>query len=620
MFFLLKKLLVLQLNLTYYKFVNCFIIMKKTTFQFLSFLVAAGLIVSSCGSDMLKRIKEVSYKVTPKPLEMHGGRVPVLVSVSFPANFFAKNATIVLTPKLVYNGGETAVTPVGTIQGEEVLENNPIKVPFEKGGTFVVVKDTIPYTDAMRVSKLVMSGKIYIGNTPYDLPDSVLADGIVTTPNLVKEGCATDGSGVDNDLDDIRKRMGNTSTVSLPPVSDVTESAKVLFDLQRTEVKASETKKDEVKNLIEKVKVASTDPTKTFKGIKIASYASPEGTEEINRGLVNGRGKSSQEYLKKEFEKAKLPNVKDASFITLETTPDEDWDGFRNVTQNSSLKDKDLILRVLSMYNDPVVREREIKNMSAAYTTLKSDILPQLRRSEIRVVYSPKQKSDAEIRQAAMSNPSSLKQEELKYAAQTETDLAKRAQIWKSYTSLYPDDWEGFNNLGICYVEQKNFNDAKTAFEKASSRNENGKVLNNLGIVYFLLNQKDNAQRSFEKAKTKGEPANYYLGVLYFEKGRYADASSIWGNITSFNNALAKIVTGDNNGAMRIIDDLLKTKQHSAIYYLKAVAAARTKQDRVVLDNLKTATEKDSRWKEYAKKDIEFVKYFNNEEFKRYTN
>ncbi|KAA6306842.1 hypothetical protein EZS27_041494, partial [termite gut metagenome] len=56
---------------------------------------------------------------------------------------------------------------------------------------------------------------------------------------------------------------------------------------------------------------------------------------------------------------------------------------FQELVSKSNIQDKELFLRVLSMYSDPEQREREIKNISSVYKTLADEILPQLRRSRL---------------------------------------------------------------------------------------------------------------------------------------------------------------------------------------------------------------------------------------------
>ncbi|MCW3779849.1 hypothetical protein, partial [Levilactobacillus namurensis] len=75
----------------------------------------------------------------------------------------------------------------------------------------------------------------------------------------------------------------------------------------------------------------------------------------------------------------------------------QDWDGFQRLVQASNLQDKDVILRVLSMYQDPQEREAQIRNMSAAFRELADGILPELRRSRLIINYETIGRSDEQI-------------------------------------------------------------------------------------------------------------------------------------------------------------------------------------------------------------------------------
>ena len=113
----------------------------------------------------------------------------------------------------------------------------------------------------------------------------------------------------------------------------------------------------------------------------------------------------------------KITEAEAEGFLSMMTTP-EDWEGFKALMEKSNIQDKELILRVLSMYSDPVVREKEIKNISQLIKKLQMKYLPQLRRSVMSVDVDVVGKSDEELlKTLAMSDPKSLNLEEILYAA-----------------------------------------------------------------------------------------------------------------------------------------------------------------------------------------------------------
>ncbi len=590
--------------------------MRKSTFSYLVVLLAATLFMASCQSlkKMLDRANEVKYTVTPKVLEMHGERVAVTINGTFPAKFFIKKATLVITPTLKTDDGSKEKTYKSyTLQGESVQDNNKV-IPFEAGGSFSFT-DTIAYEEIYRMSDLELRIKASAGGTSANMASIKVADGIITTPRLAQYALAVDNANLDGTGYNAASKLGKlkTATVTVDAVQTISQDATIFFDLQQANVKKGETDKEQVKKLVESIKTLSVDAEKKFSGVKISSYASPDGPEKMNADLVKSRGKNANDYLTKELKKQKVEAIKTANFITAQTTPNEDWEGFQKQTQASSMKDKDLVLRVLSMYSDPIVREKEIKNIAQAYTDLKKQVLPQLRRSEIKISYETKQKTDAEMVSLASSNPDQLKMKELFHAAEV-ADQSKKIEIYKTYTSKYPNEWNGFNNLGVEYAKQNNLADAKALFEKAKALDpQNAMVLSNLGITCYAKGDTKEAEPYLAQAKT--EEANNILGFIKLKEGKYREALVAYGATPSYGKALAQTLSGDNASAISTLKSVGE-KNVGWFAYLKAVTAAKAGQDDECFKSLKAAVKIDATLKDYAKKDMEFGKYMENDTFK----
>ena len=389
--------------------------MKRIIYVFLIVLSAVAL--SSCAgiNKMKKDAADVSYQVKPSPLEEHGGKVAVTVKGVFPEKYFNKKAILTVTPELVYKDGETAFDPV-VLQGEKVQENN--KVINYSGGNFNY-SGVIDYKDAMRKSELMLRATATLKSKTVDFDPLKLADGVIATPTLVKK---------------------MPHPVILPDnyqrIVPETKEADIKFVINRYNIRNSQLKKEDVTNLLNFVKEVAQAPNLEFTGSEIHGYASPDGPLDFNDKLSKKRAGVVDKYMGKKFKKAKV--VEDVSKIQEHSTA-EDWEGFKQLVQASDLKDKDLILRVLSMYSDPDVREKEIKNMAEAYNELKTGILPELRRSVIRVNVNKIGFSDEEIVKYMDSNPDTLGIEAMLHAATLTDDPA---------TQLNSTEPSGRSNFG----------------------------------------------------------------------------------------------------------------------------------------------------------------------------
>ena len=560
-----------------------------------SFLIAA-LFLSSCGGldKMKEEASNLQYSVTPKVLEMHAGKVKYEIKGDIPAEWFNKKAIVELTPAFKYEGGEE-VLESKTFQGESVEANNKV-IPFETGGP-VEFAGEFEYTEAMRVGELEMRGLATIKDKSLDLVSYKLADGIISTPLLVM---------VDP--------MPIAAKDNFQRVISETKEADIHYVIQRSEVRKSELKSEDIADLEAFVKTANDEVNKEFKGIEISAYASPDGPEKLNEKLSEQRKKTADKYLEKVIGKTKISKEDAETLYSLKSTA-EDWEGFKSLVEASTIEDKDLILRVLSMYSDPVVREKEIKNISATYKVLADDILPQLRRSDITVKVDRIGYSDEEIIDLVTNNPDTLNVEELLYGANLIEGYEAKAAVYKKTTEKYPECYRAFNNLGYVNILMGNLADAKVALEKANELKEGDAIItNNLGVIALMEGDKETAQKHFLNATDAGNSVDYNMGIIKIMDGEYEAAVNYFQNHKSFNTALAMLLAGKNDTANKTID--VVEKESPMNYYLKAVINARIGNEAAVLENLKTAIEKDAELIQMAKTDLEFRNYFENEAFK----
>ncbi len=569
--------------------------MKKIKRNYLTSVVVAAFLLSSCGglNKMVDKSSDVSYQVQPNPLEMHAGQVEVTIDTKFPEKYFNKKAVVVATPVLKYEGGQTEFEAT-TLQGEKVEANNKV-ISYDGGGYSYTGK--IPYTDEMLRSGLYVEMSAQIKEkTPIEIPGIKIADGVIATPALVAVNPKTILAG------DKFQRI-------IPESLD----ADIHYVINKSNVRDSELKSEDIVSLQDKIKEASQAEKKEFKGANISAYASPDGPYDLNEGLAEDRQESAQRYMKRILKKAKVSDADAEGFMSLASTA-EDWEGFKKLMEESDIQDKELILRVLSMYSDPVVREKEIKNIAAAFKEIAEKVLPKLRRSMLNVNIDKIGYSDEEIAELAKTNPDTLNLEEILYAATLTEDLEEKLAIYQKAAENFPECFRAINNVGHVYVKLGKVAEAKEAFVAAKELKENDVIKNNLGAIALLEGDLAKAEELFTSAMGAGDVVNYNLGIIKIKQADYDAAVNYFGNEPSFNAALAQLLSGDTEKSLTTLNQLGDV-DCPMVYYLKAVASARSDREEGVLNNLRTAVGKKSELKEHAKKDLEFAKYSENEAF-----
>jgi tetratricopeptide (TPR) repeat protein len=564
-------------------------------FLFLTSVVALGLIMGSCNDlkKMAANADDINYSVNPKVLEVHNGQVAVNITGNFPEKYFRKKVSATLTPTLVWEGGEKALTPI-YVEGEKVHGNAQV-IKYKPGGAFSY-NDKFDYSPEMRRSKLVLKITAVKGTKEAEFDPEDIAEGIVATPELVKMTGGKSSNAASNFKKD----------------NAASKIAAINYDKNKAEIKSSETKKEEITEMQKYIKDSKDNDRIRFDGVELKSYASPEGTQDINKKVSNDRSNSATKFVKNEL---KGVNGADGSNFFKTLVTEEDWEGFKTAVQNSNLADKDMIIRVINMNSDPDKREEEIRNMKNTFDELEKEVLPSLRRSEIVINITEIGKTDEEIEKVYKEDPSKLSFTEIMHYGEITEDAAKRVEIFTKATELYPDEWSAYNNLGAALYETKDYQAAKVALEKAKSKsNGNATVLNNMGNV--ALSEGNVAEAESNYASATGVPeASAGQGVIAIKKAQYANASNFYGDDCSFNAGLAKVLNKENDAALKALDCGAE-KEDAMNYYLKAVVCARKTDNEGVFNNLRTACQKDSSLKDFAAKDVEFINLFENETFK----
>ena len=548
-------------------------------------LIAAVALLASCNKT-LPEPDQIS--VNPNPLVKVGDKVDAQITGTFPEKKFAKKGVLVVTPVLKYQGQESVGESV-TYVGEKAKENGKT-VNYREGGRYSQ-SCSFDYVPGMHKSELYLRFEARVGKKVIEIPDLKIADGVIATAELAQ--------AKDN-------KTAATPDKFQRVIQELTE-ADIKFLIQSANLRASETKSDAVKALQAAIKDANDAERKEINKIEVAGYASPDGGMDLNEKLAQNRQKVAQDFLKKDMKKNKV-NKEIESNITA-----EDWAGFQAAMENSNLQDKELVLRVLSMYSDPEEREAQIKNLSAVYKNIAEEILPALRRSRLILTTDLIGKSDDEIRELAKNDPAQLSVEELLYAATLTNDNGEKMAIYNKAAELY-NDYRAWNGMGQLYFEAGNIAEARRCYAKALAIQPNDPDVNyNAGIAAMADGDLAKAEEYFGKAAgTKGD-LDAALGTLYTQKGDYAAAKKAYGSKATNNAAVQQILNEEYAAASATLNNVKEPNATTA--YLKAVVGARTNDKDAVYANLKSAIAQDAALKARAAEDIEFAKFAEDAEF-----
>lgn len=558
--------------------------MKKICFPLLLTLLA---VLSSCSSKM-GALSSDYFTVTPQVLEAVGGKVPATISGRFPEKYFNKKAIVEVTPVLRWNGGEAKGQP-STFQGEKVQGNNQT-IAYKTGGNYTM-RTSFDYVPEMAKSELYLDFVARIGNKVVNIPSVKVADGVIATSELVNQT-----------VESANVALGQDAFQRI--IKDKREE-QIMFLIQQANIRSDQM--GAANNFTNEVKDVNDAANKQIESIEVSAYASPDGALSLNQGLAEKRQDNTASLVSKNLKKQDIDTGIDTKYTA------EDWDGFQELVSKSNIQDKDLILRVLSMYSDPEQREQEIKNISSVYKNLADDILPQLRRSRLTLNYQIIGKSDAEITALAKNNPRQLNLEELLYAATLTNNAAEKEDIYTKATMQFPNDYRAYNNLGKLAYEAGDMDKAESLFKQAAQlKNDAPEVNNNLALVSLAKGNKADAEAYLGKAAGAKE-LNETMGNLYIAQGQYDRAVASFGDAKTNSAALAQILSKDYNKAKTTLDGVENPDAYTD--YLKAVLGARTNNTSMVTSNLQSAIQKQPSLAQKAASDLEFAKYKNNATF-----
>lgn len=565
--------------------------MKPKSVRNLSLALAASMGLMACNplNKMAKNASTMKYSVTPNPLEMHADSVVITVNGTIPPKYFHKKATATMKP--YFKAGDNVIARFDSINLiGEAADGNGKKISYEKGGSYTLTTK-VPYVDGMERGELYVTAIGKYKTKVKDIQEIKLADGTNITPKLVQS--------------DDRPIIGKDKFVRI--TTDV-HKAEINYLINSSQVRGKELKDDDVKALFETIKTKSQDSNFVFKKLDVMAYASPDGELTKNENLADNRAKTAGKSVKAKLKRNKIEAAKEDAFYNL-VGKGEDWAGFKSLMQASDIADKDLIVRVLGMYPDPAKREAEIKNLAETYVEVKEKVLPQLRRSQIALTVDKVGKSDEQILNFAKNDPTQLDVEEMLYAATLTNNMDEKLDFYQKAAKQFGNDWRGHNNVGYIMLLKNKLDDAESNFKKAASLATNNPIVNNnLGVIARLKGDIATAKDLYNKAGAAGSDVNYNKGIIAIIEGEYSSAKSNFSGNKTFNAALATLLNGNPEGALEIIN-ASEDKNSAEAYYLKAIIGARTSNNDLMMNNLKTAISKDGSLKAKAQKDVEFIKF-----------
>lgn len=539
-------------------------------------------LMTSCSK--LGKLSADNFSVTPNPLETVGGKVPATVEGQFPEKFMNKKATVTVVPELRYGNGQVAKGQAVTFQGEKVMANHKV-ISYRLGGRYTM-KTVFDYVPAMQKSDMYLAFDARIGNLKVNVPAIKVATGVIATAELYRKAMQQGGACLALD--------------SFQRVIDHKQEANVKFLINQANLRSNELKNNSVREFVSMLKRINADREKlAIKNVEVQAYASPEGGFTFNDKLANKRQNVSEGYVKQQLKGTNLQTDIDAHYTA------QDWEGFMKLVQASKIQDKDVILRVLSMYKDPQEREQQIRNMSEGFRELADGILPELRRSRLIINYQTIGRSDQQIKQQYAADPTKLSLEELLYAASLTNDVKAKKAIYKKTTELYDRDYRAYNNLAALALNEGDEHTANSYLSQALQANRKApEAYANKAYINLTHGEIAEAEHNLADA-TEANGFNEVIGNLHIARGNYANATD---ELFNDNNsaALAQLL---NKNYVAAEQTLKAIKQPNGLtYYLFAVLNARQGKNDTAAKYLKEALQKDPSLAEYAKNDLELAK------------
>ena len=525
-----------------------------------------------------------NFTVTPKPLETQAGVVSATVNGAFPEKYMKKMAVVTVTPELRYGDGKVVKGEAATFQGEKVMGNDQV-ISYRMGGHYTM-KTAFAYNPEMQKSDMYLTFDARRGKKVYNVPAVKVNYGIIATSELYRQALTNGG--------------GCLALDSFQRVKAKKQEANIKFLINQANLRKSELKNNSVGEFVKLLKEINKDREGlNLQNVEIQAYASPEGGFKFNDKLANKRQNVSEKYVRKEMKSAGVEGNLDAHYTA------QDWEGFQQLVQASDIQDKDVILRVLSMYKDPQEREQQIRNMSEGFRELADAILPELRRSRLIIHYETIGRNDEQIKAQYNEDAAKLSADELLYYATLEEDAAKKEEIYAKTAQLYTNDYRPLNNQAVMAFNRGDEAKAKELLAQAITKSNNAAEANaTLGLIALKNGNVAEAENLIAKA-ADANALNEALGNLSIAKGNYAQAEEYFKD--SYNNsaALAQLLNKNYAAAKATLNNI--KNPNGLTSYLHAIVSARQGNKYAANSYLKEALQKDPSLKAYAENDLEFA-------------
>ena len=562
------------------RIIKTFIFMRKN----LIFAAIAAIVFVFTSCSKLGPLSADNFEVTPNPLETQGGKVPATINGKFPEKYMKRNAQVTVIPELRYGNGQVAQGIPATFQGEKVMGNDQT-ISYRLGGHYTM-KTQFDYVPEMQQSEMYLTFLAKLGKKQVSIPAVKVATGVIATSELYKQTMMNGGGCIAPD--------------SFQRISSQKYDATVKFLVNQAVLRQSELKNNSVQEFVKLLQKINADRGEklAIKNVEVAAYASPEGGFEFNDRLAGKRQDASEQYVQQTLKQTRVDAAVDARYTA------QDWEGFQQLVQASNIQDKDVILRVLSMYKDPEQREQQIRNMSAAFRELADGILPELRRARMTINYDLVGRSDEQIKQQYASDATKLSVEEMLYAATLTDNLAEKEAIYKKTAQYWDKDYRALNNLAVLAFNAGDETKADQYLQQALRVNKKApEAFANLGLM-ALKNGKLTEAEDFIANAIGANGFGEALGNLNIAKGNFAQAEANFAESVSNSAALAQLLNKNYEAAVQTLD---KVKNPDAMTsYLHAIVAARRGNKFAAESYLKEALRLDSTLKNYADKDLEF--------------
>lgn len=548
------------------------------------FLLSAASLMLFSSCSKLGALSADNFTVTPNPLETQTGTVPATINGHFPEKYMKKKAVVTVIPELRYSNGQVVQGNTATFQGEKVNGNDQT-ISYKLGGNYTM-KTNFAYADDNK-AEMYLTFNARLGSKQVEIPAVKVADGVIATSELYKRTVTSAQAAISPD--------------AYQRITKNKQEANIKFLIQQANLRKSELKNNSVQEFVKMLKKINDDREGlNLDNVEVSAYASPDGGFSINDKLANQRQKVSEQYVNQELKKIKMNAYVDAKYTA------QDWDGFQELVQASNIQDKDIILRVLSMYKDPQEREQQIKNISAAFRELADGILPELRRSRLTINYETIGRSDDQILDQIKTDATKLSIEELLYGANLKESTSEKEEVYKLATQIYPNDARAYNNIATLEYAKGNYDAAKEYIQKAQSVSANlPEAKANLGML-ALKNGDIKTAEQYIASATDANGLAEVMGNLNLAKGNYAQAEQDFADIYSNSAALAQIM--NKNYATADITLKYIKNPDATTEYLKAILYARMGNNNDASEALRNAISKDASFAKYAANDLELAK------------